>query len=284
MKKYPLIVKGLAVGIILLFIGVAVAPSINFHVVKASNDNDLVEVTTQACGVKGFGNQTVKLTRQQYQNLEQYLVDFRARLNQTTTREEAVPIFNEAVVELNKYGLLPKGMDVQKAEELVTGEYLSKKLINTIEKLQKNNLFSNGTNYLCLTVGNVHMSHVVPLLLMMILPFDVIAFLIIFIVDTIASIWSSNSWLGFLLFVLLLFFNWGIQRISFLSPFSMIITGRFYNSSLYTNGLSGIQKYNESMYGTIFGFIGLKLWVGIKDEPDNFFLLGFSLETKNVIP
>ncbi|HVO72986.1 MAG TPA: hypothetical protein VMT35_03120 [Ignavibacteriaceae bacterium] len=104
--------KGLAVGIILLFIGVAVAPSINSTVVKASDDNDLIEVTSQACGIQGFGNTTVKLTKQQYKDLEQYLVDFRARLNQTTTREETVPIFKDAVVELNKYGLLLKGLSV----------------------------------------------------------------------------------------------------------------------------------------------------------------------------
>jgi hypothetical protein len=58
MVKNPLIGKCLAVGIILLFIGVAVAPSINTSVVKASNDNDLVEVTTQACGIQGYGNRT----------------------------------------------------------------------------------------------------------------------------------------------------------------------------------------------------------------------------------
>jgi len=46
MKDYWL-KKGLVVSVILLFIGVAIAPSINFTVVKASSDNDLVEVTTQ---------------------------------------------------------------------------------------------------------------------------------------------------------------------------------------------------------------------------------------------
>ncbi|HVQ00656.1 MAG TPA: hypothetical protein VMT57_03995, partial [Candidatus Thermoplasmatota archaeon] len=96
--------KSLSIGIILLFIGVAVAPSINSSVVKTSTDNDLVEVTSQACGIKGYGNTTVKLTREQYNDLEQYMVEFRARLNQTTTKEEAIPIFKEAVVELNKYG------------------------------------------------------------------------------------------------------------------------------------------------------------------------------------
>ena len=137
----------LAVGIILLFIGVAVAPSINQSVVKASQDDDLVEVTTQACGIKGYGNTTVKLTREQYQNLEQYLVEFRARLNQTSTREEAVPIFKEAVVELDKYGLLPRGMSVERAQRLVIKSYNQRiRVLNHPDR-------DNDANYLCLVSG-----------------------------------------------------------------------------------------------------------------------------------
>ena len=132
--------KLLALGIIFLFIGVSVAPSINQSVVKASNDNDLVEVTTQACGIQGYGNTTVKLTREQYQNLEEYLVEFRARLNQTSTREEAVPIFKDAVVELDKYGLLPKGMSVNQTYRL---------MMKPIE--QRLPLFD--ANYFCLVSG-----------------------------------------------------------------------------------------------------------------------------------
>jgi hypothetical protein len=147
--------KILAVGIILLFIGVSIAPNINFNVVKASNDNDLVEITTQACGIKGFGNTTVKLTREQYQDLEQYLVEFRARLNQTTTREEAVPIFKEAVVELNKYELLPKGMSIKTAQQLVTGRRHLKGFEHLIKRpfLRSQFNLSDNENLLCLVYG-----------------------------------------------------------------------------------------------------------------------------------
>jgi hypothetical protein len=139
--------KILVAGAILLFIGVAVAPSINLNVVKASNDNDPVEVTTQACGINGYGNTTVKLTREQYRNLEQYLVDFRARLNQTTTREEAVPIFKEAVVELNKYGLLPKGMSTNQALRLITKSNDQRlRIFNSLE-------LDPDANYFCLVSG-----------------------------------------------------------------------------------------------------------------------------------
>ncbi len=111
--------KGLAISVTLLFIGITLAPNINITATKASADHDLVEVTTQACGIREFGDTTVTLTKQQYENLEQYLVEFRIKLNQTSAREEVVPIFEEAVVELNKYGLLPRGMSVEKAQKLI---------------------------------------------------------------------------------------------------------------------------------------------------------------------
>jgi hypothetical protein len=148
--------KCLAIGIILLFVGVAVTPSINQSVVKASQDDDLVEVTTQACGIKGYGNTAVKLTREQYQDLEQYLVDFRARLNQTTTKEEAVPIFKDAVVELDRYGLLPKGMSVELAQNLVIGSYQKTKLYHVLEKtiFRTQKIDFNTSNFLCLIYCN----------------------------------------------------------------------------------------------------------------------------------
>jgi len=148
--------QGLVVSVILLFIGVSVAPSINFTVVKASNDNDLVEVTTQACGIKGFGNTTVKLTRQQYQNLEQYLVEFRARLNQTSTREEAVPIFKEAVVELDRYGLLPSGMSVENANRFLAmrnQEYGNFETLNIFSKFSQAS--SGVNNIFCFVVLHI---------------------------------------------------------------------------------------------------------------------------------
>lgn len=64
----------IATTIVILFLGVAVVPSINFNIVKASTDDDLVEVTTQASGFKGYWNTTVKLTREQYQDFR-YLND-----------------------------------------------------------------------------------------------------------------------------------------------------------------------------------------------------------------
>ena len=54
--------KLLVVGVIVLFLGLAIAPSINANVSKISIDNELVEFTTEVCGLNG-GKHTVQLTK-----------------------------------------------------------------------------------------------------------------------------------------------------------------------------------------------------------------------------
>ena len=146
--------KILIVGVILLFIGVAVAPTINQSVVTASQEDDLNEVTSEACGIQGYRDTTVKLTREQYKDLEQYLVEFRAQLNQTTTREEAVPLFKDAVVELNKYGLLPRGMSVERAQKLVMQQKLNDYLTELQKRFLTNRfLLNDDEDYFSFIVG-----------------------------------------------------------------------------------------------------------------------------------
>jgi hypothetical protein len=151
--------KILVVGIILLFIGVAVAPNINLTVVKASTDDDFVEIATQVCGIKGYKDTTITLTKEQYQDLEQYLGEFRARLNQTSTREEAIPIFKEAVVELDKYGLLPKGISVQHAQKLVIGPSYPLISKNLMKRVPKNTAVNGVLNFFCLVIGNTNQTY-----------------------------------------------------------------------------------------------------------------------------
>jgi len=147
--------KWLAIGIILLFVGVTIAPTINFNTVNASQGDDLVEVTTQTCGMQGYKDTTVKLTREQYQNLEKYLMEFRARLNQTTTREEAVPLFKDAVVELDTYGLLPKLMSVERAQILVISRCFSQRSGDFYKSVFGGNQNSENFNEYCTVSGKV---------------------------------------------------------------------------------------------------------------------------------
>jgi len=296
--------KILAVSIILLFLGVAVAPSINFTVVKASDDNDLVEVTTQACGINGFGNTTVKLTREQYQNLEQYLVEFRARLNQTTTREEAVPIFKEAVVELDKYGLLPRGMSVEKAFKLMTN--INNQRLKILDSLD----LDPDANYFCLVSGITSETSCFG-------PFAILAGPVSFYTQ-VFSLYLGGVWdyfyyhnqtilaqlVNLLSISMAPLFWWSVTRgiITSFLPFGFLSTLTFgytgYENSEASSGwvnsvgLNGNKKYEGSeLWGTaskiiipvltflehypgIIGFTGLKL--GLKTN----FFLGSALKVK----
>jgi hypothetical protein len=261
--------KWLVVGIILLFISVAVAPSINFTVVKAFQENDLVEVTTQACGILGYGNTTVRLTKEQYQNLEQYLVGFRARLNQTTTREEAVPLFKEAVVELQKYHLLPGGMSVMQAQSLVVGSYLDSPVLRKLPEMVTKKTSNTLTNTLCLVAGLTDDTQIFSLLL-----------------------WSwifvaNHQDIFYLLFqhpyffLVMCFSLFGILMFDYIRPVmawsTIYILGG--NGSLFTLGLDGMKQHRGYLLGEIIGFSGIKILLDWK-IPLKYFYIGSAWAVK----
>jgi hypothetical protein len=115
--------KAIVVGISFLCIITFLISSQAVIIAKASVDTHIAKVTSQVYGVRGFGDTTVHLTEQQYRTLRNYLKTFQERLNQTTTREEALTLFREAIVELDVYGLLPKGMTANQTLHAVSGEH-----------------------------------------------------------------------------------------------------------------------------------------------------------------
>ncbi len=238
--------KWLAVGIILLFIGLTIAPTINFNTVKASTDDDLVEVTTQACGIQEYGNTTVKLTREQYQNLESYLVEFRTRLNQTTTREEAVPIFKDAIVELNRYGLLPKEMTIAQAQCLMLGDITQGQKISRIF-----NTSSIYDNMDCFIIGCSYNGNTIFQPLRNKILYNVFHWI------------NTQSWIpSFIIFLDILFelYTWGLLQ---KNP-SPIKIGSLIHYGGHVNDI--ISGHSETYYGEGFvwtiGLHGLKLWDG----------------------
>ena len=276
MSRNILLEKGVAVAIILLFLGVAVVPSITISVVKAATDNDLVEVTTQACGIKGYGNTTVKLTRQQYQNLEQYLVDFRERVNTTTTREEAAPFFKDAVVELNKYGLLPKGMSVEHAQRVVTGYYQNSNILRKIQNdLQsrakiKQNQNPNMKNVFCLLyaaatkIPNYSPSP-------FIIPFGVLLILGLipaFLVSLIGTEELANDLAELGLFI------WTLNPFR---AFNFVLC-MGYEVELRSFGLKGLVHENLDSGGLFMGYSGLML----SPSSDKTYFLGFALSVNGL--
>ena len=276
MSRNILLKKGVAVAIILLFLGVAVVPSIS--IVKAATDNDLAEVTIEAYGIKGFGNHTVKLTKQQNQNLEQYLLDFRERLNTTTTREEAVPLFKEAVVELNKYGLLPKGMSVEHAQRLVTGYYqnsnMLRKIQNDVQSIakikQKQNLNPNMKNAFCVLFAAatkipdyLPSPFIIPLGLLIVLGI---------VPSLLFSLIGAEDLAKLLADIGLLF--WVFNPFRFIN--FVLFMG--YDIDLRSVGLKGLVNENFGSDGLFIGYTGLLLY----PLSDKTYFLGFALSVNGL--
>jgi len=264
--------KILVFGIIFLFISITFAPSINFNVVKSSDEDDFVEVTSEACGIEGFGDTTVKLTNEQFQNLEQYLIDFRERLNQTTTREEAVPLFKEAVVELNKYGLLPKGMNVEQAQKLVIGSYQKKEETKLEQKISsKIPLLNQIVNAFCFVAGDISDDtwfESAPL----ILTISISLFFMVLI--------NYFNFSGPSLLIILFLYIIILDFLNFIpvALFNIILFGDFGSwesapGSILTIGLLGKQRIEGEMKGVVIGFTGLQIKSSIGER----YLLGTSL-------
>lgn len=146
--------KILVIGVVLLFFGVTFAPSVQFLTVKASNEKDYVDVVTEPCGVNGKGNTTVRLTRQQYNELHEYLANFNKQLNQSTNKKDALNLVRNAVGTLYHYGLIPKTLSVEQAQALATRNFIPK-TINHIQGFADVNLF-------CLIGGQLQFVNFIP--------------------------------------------------------------------------------------------------------------------------
>jgi hypothetical protein len=238
MNKYK---KGLVVSVILLFIGVAVAPSINQSVVKATDD-DLVEVTVEACGSKNLGIKTITFTKEKYIEIKRVMNDFIIRLNKATIRLETIEIFKNEIIKLNEYGLLPEGMSVEQVKKLVIGGVFTQENTRLPVKINNDN-HQYDYNFFCYVQGNTSRTFFrgIPLL---------------------SLIYSSFWPLSFLNLV-------GFGHPASFEQMEMPATG-----NLYSAGLLGIKKWTGEFVGAfnipmlvstcpgILGFTGIKIYLG----------------------
>jgi hypothetical protein len=265
--------KLFVIGVLLLFLGVALAPSINIQVVKASSEDELVEVTSEVCGIKGFGNTTVKLTQQQAREVEEIFNSVQQKMDAAKSREEVQCIFDQAVVDLNKYGLLGK-LSVEQAQELVTGRNINDKVLQRAEMLlSKKPFISNSSNFMSLVSGHVDISSMFfqgPVT-------RTLSFLSVFFIylgilfDQLVwkILYSLPYWLSYLIYIIYISANipelyiyfFGLTIIG--TSFWTLITSVY--SPLFIASAVGIGVNNNPCPGEIssYGSAGKKIWNGL---------------------
>jgi len=275
--------KLLVVGVIVLFLGLACAPSINANV---SRDNELVEITTEICGLGG-GKHTVQLSKEEAEEVEQLIDDIERRLDEVETREETVEIFNEAVVELEKYGLLG-GLSVKQAQRLVTGVHQDSRFMKHIERLYDRNQADTDSNFLCLIVGQTSETYISSLLLNIIALGPIIVELLpgVFF-EAVEGLELLLIFLWFISYLLVSVFD-GIRPVYI---GGQICFGWMDNTEgwVYTNGLKGIINWSGKLIGKIntlstvgtavVGFTGIRQLMYSENGRESFYL-GFALRVK----
>lgn len=161
MEKYTLLLKVVTVGIIFLIVSIIYAPCITINMAKASNDNDLVKVITQAYDITGNYTSTVLVTQQQLLEIQQLLDELKNRLSSAESMEETQQIFNETIVSLSSYNLLPRGMNIEQAKRLVNN--VNQKLITNYQKISSKFQADTKTgtiqNSCCYIAGNTCNTH-----------------------------------------------------------------------------------------------------------------------------
>jgi hypothetical protein len=227
--------KLLVVGVIILFLGLACAPSINANI---SKESELVEITTEICGLNG-GKHTVQLTKEEAEEVDRLFDSIRERLNATESREEAVEVFNEVVMELDKYGLIG-GLSVNQAQKLLTGGEVYTTIFSILEKYYpKNNILSD--KYLINIFCFIDVSSEVPLL-----KINIPIFYIPLYISYILSLFDYGLLYETLLFLLK-------------SKPIAILNHVFGNGDDFCQTHYGLRyAFNSGFIGNVYGFTGIK--------------------------
>lgn len=251
--------KKILIGSIIA-VALIVLSSFTSVVAKVSTEDELVEFDVELCGLGK--KHTVSLTQQEADEVELLFDDIHEQLNKVETREEAEEIFKKAAMELNQYGLLPKGMSVEQAQKLVAGEYSKDKGLPIFEKVShENSIQENQYNFFCFVSGIVYDGYATGQLGMIGMILALLG---------VSGILDVIGVLGVLLMVI-------SEIIVTVFPLSIMQSITIFSANIISLGILGFKNHTippHSGTGKIFGFNGIKL---TNIETGEINLLGFAL-------
>ena len=123
MEKYSILKKSLVISVVFLFLSTAFASNINASYIKPTKNDELVEIVVNTYGQNEL-EKTVQLSIQKSNDLKIQIDLIKKKLDSAQSREETIEIFKEAITTLDTFGLLPEGMSIKQAQELVLGSLL----------------------------------------------------------------------------------------------------------------------------------------------------------------
>ena len=213
--------KWFVIAVILLLTGVTLIPTITADTRSTSSEKQYIEV-------------------------EKIFNDLQLNLDKVTTKQEALVLIKEVIVELNEHGLLPKGMTVKRAQRLVTGCFSKSELGQPFQSNNENNI--GNTN--CLVIGFTNETFFRPYPTIYDIP-------IIYYLRFNTSFF--HEYLNFLLWFYVIRayqpFKFGPFAI-FGSKFRLVENGNMTQEEMHASsgwvwslGLNSIRKWNGTLYG-----------------------------------
>lgn len=241
----------------IIAIAIIVLSSFSSVVAKSSADNDLVEFDVEFCGLNK--KHTVKLTQQEAEEVELLFDDIEQRLSEVETREEAEVVFNEAIFELDKFGLFGD-ISIQEIQNIVFNNSNFEIDKNNVDKLfQKPEIFSGGRNLNCLIAGETTNSYIIGInSLLKTFILVILAYINVNIYDFLLQLGFTGElfsmYHNFLIFIFQLLPHLDVHSIITIGEYLEHLWGDIdYPSEgwLTTIGLFGIKKFSGRFYGRI---------------------------------
>ena len=159
MKKEWL-VKTLALGIVVLFIGVSYQPvyASDFKPLEKINSlKDTVNITVKICNTDNIEEYSFVISQHKSIELNNLIEEFRNRLNCSKTIEENLDIFNEMIFALYDLGLLSNTIDINELKSLVSNDLNKKFYFDSVDN-QQGYSDENISNIFCLVSGQFDLS------------------------------------------------------------------------------------------------------------------------------
>jgi len=284
----------ISIGVTAILLCVVISPVIYAENLQISSKEEIVDLTVEIYGFDEVNNFTVSLTHKQAREVEKLFDIIRIKLNESNSDEDTSSIFQDAIVELDKYGLLGK-YKVEEIQKLITEKHKESKYSTIFDRLLKR--YSKGTfdleNYDCQIAGNTTNTRIHgtrPLIRLLKVLSIVIGILPMGIILGLLDVFSEFLYNNFkILYVLLSIITLPISIVAlpflmslalvliveFLSPYSLI-DSRFHGDMqfgyvsnpfeanpiripskgwVWTNGSNGIIEYNGTFFGQIYYII-----------------------------
>jgi hypothetical protein len=94
----------------------------------------------------------------EYDEAEKIINELEVKLDKVTTKQEALVLVNNAIVELDNHGLLPNGMSARLVQRLTTQRFLHTQFLSPYQNINDNDLGNSN----CLVIGIANMTYFRP--------------------------------------------------------------------------------------------------------------------------